>query len=396
MKKTLIIGAGAVGTVTVHKCAQFPEIFGEICLASRTLKKCQDIADQLTRPIQVARLDAHNVADCTRLIQTFKADIVINVALPYQNLAIMDACLAAGVDYIDTACYEDPKAKGFSYKQQWEYHDRFKAKGIMALLGAGFDPGITNVFVKYAATHHFDQIKFLDILDCNGGDHGLPFATNFNPEINLRELDAPGAYYQNNNWVEIPSLSNHQPFNFPEVGNKEMYIVYHEELETITKHIPGIERARFWMTFGQSYINHLNAFTNVGLTGIEPVEFQGNQIVPIEFLKSLLPDPITLGPLTKGKTNIGCLMQGIKDGKEKSLYVYQICDHQETYKEVGMQAVAYTAGVPPAITAALMLTNKWREPGVFNTEQLNPMPFLEIMSQFGLPWQEVDGSAYTV
>lgn len=394
MSRVLIIGAGAVGGVTTHKCAQFPDIFNDICLASRTEAKCKAIAAQLSRPISTAQVNADEAENVVRLIKEYKPDILINVALPYQNLAIMDACLETGVDYVDTACYEAYDAKGFSYKQQWEYHERFHERGIMALTGCGFDPGVTNVFVKYAADKHFDEIELLDIIDCNGGDHGLPFATNFNPEINLREIDSPGVYFENGEWVEISSLSIKREFDFPEVGKKDMYVLYHEELETITKHIKGIKRARFWMTFGQSYITHLNCLRNCGLTSIEPIEFQGQKIVPIQFLKALLPDPSTLGPLTKGKTNIGCIVQGKKDGKKKSLYIYQVCDHQQCFRETQAQGVAYTAGVPPAIGAALMLTNKWRDKGVFNCEQLDPMPFLEIMERFGLPWKETDGTPY--
>lgn len=388
MSKVLIIGAGGVGGVTTHKCAQFPEYFSEILLASRTEQKCKDIAAQLSRPISTAKVDADDSRQVVELIKSFGPKIVINVALPYQNLAIMDACLETGVDYLDTACYEAYDAKGFSYKEQWEYHERFAHAGIMGLLGCGFDPGVTNVFTKYALKHHFDSIEYLDILDCNGGDHGLPFATNFNPEINLRELDQPGVYFEAGKWIEVPSLSIKRVFDFEEVGPKDCYLIYHEELETITKHIPGIKRARFWMTFGQSYINHLNAFRNVGLTGIDPVEFEGHKIVPIKFLKALLPDPASLGPRTTGKTNIGCVVRGLKQGQPKSYYIYQICDHQECYKETKTQGVAYTAGVPPVIGAALMLEGQWKQAGVYNCEQLDPDVYLEAMPKFGLPWKE--------
>ncbi|WP_036478861.1 saccharopine dehydrogenase family protein [Myxosarcina sp. GI1] len=389
--RVLVIGAGAVGNVVVRKLAQLPEVFPEICLASRTKAKCDAIAARLNRKIVTAEVDADKTEQVVALINKFKPDILINVALPYQDLAMMDACLETGVDYVDTACYEAYDAKGFSYQEQWEYHERFKQKNIMALLGCGFDPGVTNVFVKYASEHHFDEIEYLDILDCNAGDHGLPFATNFNPEINIRELDQPGVYYRDGEWVEIPSLSIKRNFAFPQVGNKDIYLIYHEELETITKHIPKIQQARFWMTFSDSYIQHLNVLRNVGLTSIEPIEFQGQKIVPLQFLKALLPEPSTLGDKTQGKTNIGCIMQGKKDGKPKTLYVYQICDHQDCYREVESQGVAYTAGVPPVIGAALMLQNKWRIPGVFNCEQLDPMPFLNFMNEFGLPWTEKVG-----
>ncbi|MEZ4742719.1 MAG: saccharopine dehydrogenase family protein [Bdellovibrionota bacterium] len=391
-KRVLIIGAGAVGGVTTHKCAQFPEYFSEVCLASRTLEKCEAIAKQLKRKIQTRQLDADKPENVEKLIKEFKADMVINVALPYQNLSIMDACKAAGVHYVDTACYEPIDDSRFSYKWQWPYHDSYKSNNIMGLLGCGFDPGVTNVFVAYAKKHFFDTIKTLDILDCNGGDHGLPFATNFNPEINLRELDADGRYWQNGDWQTIPAMSIKQVFDFPEVGPKDMYLIYHEELETLTKHFPEIERARFWMTFGQSYINHLNAFKNVGLTSIEPIKYNGTEIVPIQFLKALLPDPASLGPRTKGKTNIGCIITGTKDGVETTKYIYQICDHQECYKEVQSQGVAYTAGVPPAIGAALLAEGIWLEPGVFNCEQMDPDPFMELMAKFGLPWHITDAT----
>ncbi len=394
--KVLVIGAGAVGQVTTHKCAQFPEIFTEICLASRTKSKCDAIAAQLQRKIETAQVNADKSEQVVALLNKFKPDILINVALPYQNLAIMDACLDKGVDYVDTACYEAYDSKGFSYKEQWQYHEKFQEKNLMALLGCGFDPGVTNVFVKYGSDKHFDEIEYLDILDCNAGDHGLPFATNFNPEINLRELDQPGVYYQDGQWVQIPSLSIKRNFDFPQVGVKDIYLIYHEELETITKHIPNIKQARFWMTFSDSYILHLNVLRNIGLTSIEPIEFAGQKIVPIQFLKALLPEPSTLGARTKGKTNIGCIMQGKKDGKPKTLYLYQICDHQDCYKEVKSQGVAYTAGVPPVIGAALILQNKWKMSGVFNCEELNPMPFLDFMEKFGLPWKEVEGVEFDI
>lgn len=398
MSKVLIIGAGAVGGVTTHKCAQFTDIFSEIVLASRTISKCEKIADEIKTKhgvaIQTARVDADKSDQVVRLIKTHSPDLVINVALPYQNLAIMDACLETKTDYLDTACYEAYDAKGFSYKEQWEYQKKFEDAGIMALLGCGFDPGVTNVFVKYASQYHFDEIEYLDILDCNAGDHGLPFATNFNPEINLRELDQPGVYYKDGDWVEIPSLSVKRTFDFPEAGTKDMYVIYHEELETITKHIPGIKQARFWMTFGQSYINHLNSFKNVGLTSIEPIQYAGTEIVPIQFLKALLPDPASLGPRTKGKTNIGCIIQGKKDGKPKSLYVYQVCDHEECYADTLSQGVAFTAGVPPVIGAALMLDGRWRKPGVFNTEELDASPFMDEMAKFGLPWKQVEDVSF--
>jgi saccharopine dehydrogenase (NAD+, L-lysine-forming) len=388
--RVLIIGAGAVGSVTTHKVARFPEYFSEICLASRTKSKCDAIAKSLGRKIRTETIDADNSAEVVKLINDFKPTILINVALPYQNLAIMDACEQAGVHYIDTACYEPIDDNKYSYKWQWPYHERYQSKKIMALLGCGFDPGVTNVFVAYAKKHYFDRIETLDILDCNGGDHGLPFATNFNPEINLRELDADGKYFENGKWIDVPCLSKKKVFDFAEVGPKDMYLIYHEELETITKHFPEIKRARFWMTFGQSYINHLKAFQNVGLTSIVPIDYQGQKIVPIQFLKALLPDPSTLGVRTHGKTNIGCIITGIKDGVRKTHYIYQICDHQECFKDSGQGGVAFTAGVPPAIGAALLATGQWMKSGVWNCEQMDPDPFMEIMPKFGLPWHSVE------
>ncbi len=392
MSKVLIIGAGAVGSVTAQKCGQFPEVFTDICIASRTLSKCEDIKKNMSKhpKVSTAKVDADNAAEVAALIRSYKPKVVINVALPYQDLPIMEACLETKTDYIDTACYEPIDDSRYSYKWQWAYHDRFKEKGVMALTGAGFDPGVTNIFCAYARKHIVDEIHYLDILDCNAGDHGLPFATNFNPEINLRELDAPGKYYKDGKWIEIPAMSIKRTFDFPVAGTKDMYLIYHEELETLTKHFGEIKQARFWMTFSQNYINHLNAFKNVGLTRIDPIDYQGQKIVPIQFLKALLPDPATLGPRTKGKTNIGCIIEGPKDGKMKRTYIYQVCDHQETYADVKMQAVAFTAGVPPVIAAELMLNKTWHEAGVMNCEQMNPDPYMELMAKYGLPWQQTE------
>ncbi len=389
MKKVLIIGAGGVGQVVTHKCAQVPEVFGEIMLASRTQAKCDAIAAGIDRPVKTARVDADNVAETVNLIRSFGPDVVINVALPYQDLAIMDACLETGVDYLDTANYEPRDVAKFEYKWQWAYQDRFKEKGLMALLGSGFDPGATNVFCAHAQKHHFDEIHQLDILDCNAGDHGQPFATNFNPEINIREVTARGRYWEHGEWVETDPLSWSMTYDFPVVGPKKCYLLYHEELESLVRNLKGIKRARFWMTFSDAYLMHLKVLGNVGMTRIDPVSFQGHSIVPIEFLKALLPDPASLGPLTKGKTCIGCLMQGIKDGKEKRCFVYNICDHEEAYREVKAQAISYTTGVPAMIGALLMVTGAWRGQGVFNMEQMDPDPFMERMNMHGLPWHEI-------
>lgn len=389
MSRVLIIGAGGVGQVVVHKCAQVPEAFSEILLASRTLEKCDRIAAQLSRPIRTARVDADNVPELVSLIKKFKPALVINVALPYQDLHIMDACLATGVDYLDTANYEPPDEARFCYQWQWDYHERFRERGLMALLGSGFDPGVTNVFCAYAKKHHFDEIEEIDIIDCNAGDHGQSFATNFNPEINIREVTAKGRYFDNGGWVETEPLSVAKEFDFPEgIGPKKIYLMYHEELESIVKHIPGVKKARFWMTFSDNYLKHLEVLGNVGMTRIDPVMYNGQPIIPLQFLKALLPDPGSLGPLTKGRTCIGCLIKGRKDGREKTYYVYNICDHEACYHEVGSQAISYTTGVPAMIGAMMMLTGKWRGRGVFNMEQFDPDPFMEKLNLHGLPWTE--------
>jgi len=385
--RLLIIGAGGVGRVVAHKCAAMTDAFSHVTLASRTLEKCRIIADSIsTRVIQIAQVDADHSDQVAALIRETKADLVINVALPYQDLSIMDACLETGVHYLDTANYEPPDNPKFEYHWQWAYRDRFKEKGLFALLGIGFDPGVTNVFTAYLAKHYFDEIHTLDILDANGGDHGYPFATNFNPEINIREITANGRYWQDGQWVEIPPMSQKLSFNFPQIGQKEMYVLYHEELESLTQNIKGLRRARFWMTFGEQYLTHLKVLQNVGLTSIEPMEFQGQSIVPLHFLKAILPDPGSLGPRTKGKTNIGVIARGIKNGQSKIYYLYNVCDHQEAFKEVGSQAISYTTGVPAATAGGLIAWDKWKGTGVFNVEEMNPDPFMEIIGTQGLPW----------
>lgn len=390
MSRVLIIGAGGVGQVVAHKCAQVPEIFTDICLASRTLSKCDRIAAQLGRPIRTARVDADNVPALVALIRDFQPRLIINVALPYQDLHIMDACLETGVDYLDTANYEPPNEARFCYKWQWDYHDRFRERGIMALLGSGFDPGVTNVFCAWAAKKHFDEIHEIDIIDCNAGDHGQPFATNFNPEINIREVTAQGRFYEDGDWHETEPLSVAKEFDFPEgIGPRMIYLLFHEELESLAKNIKGLKRARFWMTFSDNYLKHLEVLKNVGLTRIDPVIYEGREIIPLQFLKALLPDPASLGPLTKGRTCIGCLIKGVRGGREKQYYVYNICDHEQCYKEVRSQAVSYTTGVPAMIGALLMLTDVWRGKGVFNMEEFDPEPFMEKLTIHGLPWTEV-------
>ena len=389
MAKVLIIGAGGVGNVVAHKCAQLQEVFSEILLASRTKDKCDQIAASITHPsLTTAQLDADNVAEIVALINDFQPDIVINVALPYQDLSIMDACLETGVHYLDTANYEPPDEAKFEYKWQWDYHQRYKQAGIMAVLGCGFDPGVTGIFTAYALKHHFDEIHYLDIVDCNAGDHGHPFATNFNPEINIREITQKGRYYENSTWVETDPLSIHRPINYPHIGSRESYLLYHEELESLVKHIPTIKRARFWMTFSENYLTHLRVLQNVGLTSIKPIEYEGQQIVPLQFLKAVLPTPSSLGENYQGQTSIGCHIRGIKDGKPRTYYIYNNCDHAEAYQEVGAQAVAYTTGVPAMLGALLVLTGEWQGEGVFNVEQLDPDPFLEKLGTYGLPWHE--------
>ncbi len=389
MGKVLVVGAGGVGRVVAHKCAQHREIFSEIVLASRTKSKCDEIAESCPSLVETAQVDADNKNELVALIRDFRPDLLVHVALPYQDLTIMDACLETGVPYLDTANYEHPDLAKFEYGPQWAYHERFKSAGLMALLGSGFDPGVTNVYTAYAMKHHFDSIETVDIIDCNAGDHGYPFATNFNPEINIREVSAPGRYYQDGKWIETRPMEFKRVFDFPDgIGPKDMYLLYHEEMESLTKHFSGIKRMRFWMTFGQSYLTHLQVLENVGMTRIDPVKYGDTEIIPLKFLKALLPDPGSLGPRTKGKTCIGIWARGEKDGQRKNYYVYNICDHQECYREVGSQAVSYTTGVPAAIGAKLMLTGQWSGQGVFNMEQLDPDPFMADLMSWGLPWEE--------
>jgi saccharopine dehydrogenase (NAD+, L-lysine-forming) len=390
MSKVLIIGAGGVGRVVTHKCAQVPEVFSEICLASRTLAKCEQIRSEIARPFEIAQVDADQTEEAVALIKRCRPKLVVNVALPYQDLSIMDACLETGVDYLDTANYEPPDEAKFCYKWQWDYQTRFREKGLMALLGCGFDPGVTNIFCAHAQKRHFDEIHYIDILDANAGEHGHPFATNFNPEINIREVTAKGRYWEEGEWKETEPLSVHMAFDFPEIGPKEAYLMYHEELESLAKNIKGLKRIRFWMTFSERYLTHLRVLENVGMTRIDPVDYEGCRIVPLKFLKALLPDPASLGPVTKGKTCIGCLIEGIKNGHRRKVFIYNVCDHEEAYRETNAQAISYTTGVPAMIGAMMMLTGKWRGQGVFNVEELDPTPFLEKLMIHGLPWTEVE------
>ena len=393
MGKVLIIGAGGVGTVVANKVAQNSRIFTDIMLASRTKSKCDAIAEDVKRrtgvTIKTAKVDADSVPELVTLFNEFKPELVINVALPYQDLTIMDACLACGVNYLDTANYEPKDVAKFEYKWQWAYRDKFREAGLTAILGCGFDPGVTSIFTAYAAKHHFDEIHYLDIVDCNAGDHGKAFATNFNPEINIREVTQKGKYWENGKWVETEPHEIHQPLNYPNIGPKESYVIYHEELESLVKNFPTLKRARFWMTFGQGYLTHLRVIQNIGMARIDEVEYNGQKIVPIQFLKAVLPDPGELGENYTGETSIGCRIRGIKDGKERTYYIYNNCSHQAAYEETGAQGVSYTTGVPATIGAMMFMQGLWKKPGVFNVEEFNPDPFMEQLNKQGLPWHEL-------
>ena len=409
MSKLLVIGCGGVAAVAIHKCCENSGVFSELCIASRTKSKCDALKEKLEKTTSVklttAQVDADDVQQLVALIERYRPAAVLNVALPYQDLTIMEACLQTRTDYIDTANYEpentdDPewrriyeqrcREKGFTayfdYSWQWAYRERYEKAGITALLGSGFDPGVTSVFTAYAKKHYFDELHTIDILDCNGGDHGYAFATNFNPEINLREVSANGSYWEDGRWVETEPMAIKREYDFEGVGRKDMYLLHHEEIESLAASFPEVKRIRFFMTFGQSYLTHMKCLENVGMLSTTPIDFEGRPIVPIQFLKALLPDPATLGPRTKGKTNIGCIFTGVKDGKEKSLYIYNVCDHEACYREVGSQAISYTTGVPAMIGAALVVSGVWKKPGVFTTEQLDPDPFMDALNRFGLPW----------
>lgn len=393
MGKVLIIGAGGVGTVVAHKVAQNPDVFTEIILASRTKSKCDVIAaDVLKRygvVIKTAQVDADIVPELVKLFNDHKPELVINVALPYQDLTIMDACLEAGVNYMDTANYEPKDEAHFEYSWQWAYKEKFEKAGLTAILGCGFDPGVTSIYTAYAAKHHFDEIRYLDIVDCNAGDHHKAFATNFNPEINIREVSQRGKYWENGEWVETEPHEIHQTLNYPEIGPKESYVIYHEELESLVKNFPTIKRARFWMTFGQEYLTHLRVIQNIGMARIDEVDYNGQKIVPIQFLKAVLPNPGDLGENYTGWTSIGCRIKGLKDGKEVTYYVYNNCSHEAAYKETGTQGVSYTTGVPAMIGAMMFLKGLWKKPGVYNVEEFNPDPFMEQLNIQGLPWVEL-------
>ncbi|MEA4917449.1 saccharopine dehydrogenase family protein [Proteiniphilum sp.] len=392
MGKVLIIGAGGVGTVVANKVAQNSDVFTDIMLASRTKSKCDAIAEDVKRrtgvAIQTAKVDADSVPELVELFNEYKPELVINVALPYQDLTIMDACLECGVHYLDTANYEPKDEAKFEYRWQWAYKEKFEKAGLTAILGCGFDPGVTSIFTAYAVKHHFDEIHYLDIVDCNAGDHGKAFATNFNPEINIREVTQKGKYWENGQWVETEPHEIHKPLTYPEIGPKESYVIYHEELESLVKNFPTLRRARFWMTFGQEYLTHLRVIQNIGMARIDEVEYNGQKIVPIQFLKAVLPDPGELGENYTGETSIGCRIKGMKDGKERTYYIYNNCSHQEAYKETGAQGVSYTTGVPATIGAMMFMQGIWKKPGVFNVEEFNPDPFMEQLNKQGLPWHE--------
>ncbi len=396
MSKVLIIGAGGVGRVVTYKCAQHPEVFSEIMLASRTKSKCDAIvadAQKATghQKMQTAQVDADKVPELVALIKTFQPELVLHVALPYQDLTIMDACLETGVNYLDTANYEPKDEAKFEYSWQWAYQNRFREAGLTAVLGCGFDPGVTSIFTARAAKHHFDEMHYLDIVDCNAGDHGKAFATNFNPEINIREVSQKGKYYENGKWVETEPHEIKKVLNYPNIGPKDSYLIYHEELESLVKNFPTLKRARFWMTFGQEYLTHLRVIQNIGMAGIEPVKYKGVDVIPLEFLKAVLPDPGGLGENYTGETSIGCRIKGIKDGKEKTYYIWNNCSHQAAYDETGAQGVSYTTGVPATLGAMMVLTGQWGGVGVFNVEEFDPDPFLDKLGEMGLPWQEEVG-----
>ena len=394
MGKVLIIGAGGVATVAAHKVNQNPDVFTDIMIASRTKAKCDAIVKAIGNPaIKTAQVDADHVDELAKLLNSYKPEIVINLALPYQDLTIMEACLKCGVNYEDTANYEPKDVAHFEYSWQWAYKKRFEEAGLTAILGCGFDPGVSGVYTAYAAKHYFDEIHYLDIVDCNAGDHHQAFATNFNPEINIREITQKGQYYEDGKWIETAPLEIHRPLTYPNIGPRESYLLHHEELESLVKHYPTIKRARFWMTFGEEYLTHLRVIQHIGMASIEPIRYNGMDIVPLQFLKAVLPNPQDLGKNYEGETSIGCRIRGLKNGEEHTYYIYNNCSHQAAYKETGMQAVSYTTGVPAMIGAMLCLQGLWKKPGVWNVEDFDPDPFMEQLNRQGLSWQEVfDGN----
>lgn len=390
MGRVLIIGAGGVATVAAHKVAKNADVFSDIMIASRTQSKCDDIVRAIGNPkIKTAHVDADNIDELVRLFDEFKPDLVMNLALPYQDLTIMEACLRHGCSYLDTANYEPKDEAHFEYSWQWAYKERFEAAGLTAILGCGFDPGVTSIFTAYAAKHHFDEIQYLDIVDCNAGDHHKAFATNFNPEINIREITQKGLFWEDGQWRETEPLEIHKTLNYPNVGPKESYLLHHEELESLVKNYPTIRRARFWMTFGQEYLTHLRVIQNIGMASIKPINYNGMEIVPLQFLKAVLPNPQELGENYEGETSIGCRIRGLKDGKEQTYYIYNNCSHQAAYEETGMQGVSYTTGVPACIGARLFMLGEWKRPGVWNVEEFDPDNFMAELNKQGLPWHEI-------
>lgn len=390
MGKVLVIGAGGVATVAIVKMAKNPDVFEHIMIASRTKAKCDAIAERIGgKNVSTAQVDADKTEEVVKLIESYKPDLVVNLALPYQDLTIMDACLATGVSYLDTANYEPKDVAHFEYSWQWAYKKRFEDAGLTAILGCGFDPGVSGIFTAYEAKHHFDEIQYLDIVDCNAGNHHKAFATNFNPEINIREITQKGRYYEDGKWVQTGALEVHKPLTYPNIGPRESYLMYHEELESLTKNYPSLKRARFWMTFGQEYLTHLRVIQDIGMASIKPILYKGMEIVPLQFLKAVLPNPQDLGENYEGETSIGCRIRGLKDGKEHTVYIYNNCSHHEAYLETGMQGVSYTTGVPAMIGAMMYLKGLWKRPGVWNVEEFDPDPFMEQLNKQGLPWHEI-------
>ena len=393
MTKVLIIGAGGVATVAAHKVAQNHDVFTDIVIASRTKSKCDKLAADILKrenvKVETDQVDADSVAELVALFKKHKPELVMNLALPYQDLTFMDACLECGVNYLDTANYEPKDEAHFEYSWQWAYKEKFEKAGLTAILGCGFDPGVSGVYTAYAAKHHFDEIEYLDIVDCNAGNHHKAFATNFNPEINIREITQKGRYWQDGKWVQTGALEIHKPLTYPNIGPRESYLMYHEELESLVKNFPTIKRARFWMTFGQEYLTHLRVIQDIGMARIDEVDYNGVKIVPLQFLKAVLPNPQDLGENYEGETSIGCRIRGKKDGKELTYYVYNNCSHQEAYKETGMQGVSYTTGVPAMIGALMFAKGLWKKPGVWNVEEFDPDPFMVELNKQGLPWHEV-------
>jgi saccharopine dehydrogenase (NAD+, L-lysine-forming) len=390
LDSVLIIGAGAAGSVTAQKCAMNRDVFKTVHLASRRLESCEKVAARCVTPVGISQVDADNVDETAALIAKVKPDLVINMALPYQDLPIMDACLKTGVHYMDTANYEPRDVAKFEYSWQWKYQERYADQGIMAVLGCGFDPGVSNIFCAYAQEHLFDTIDTIDIIDCNDGSHGKSFATNFNPEINLREVTQRGKYWKGGQWVDIDPLSIACMIDYPEVGPRKSYLIYHEEEESLVQNIKGLKQIRFWMTFSDNYIKHLDVLQSVGMTRIDPVMYKGTPVIPMEFLKELLPPPSSLGENYTGRTSIGCVIDGTRSGKRKTVLIYNVCDHAQCYVETGAQAVSYTTGVPPVVGAMQMFKGAWSGTGVFNVEQLPAKPFLDELGKQGLPWHVKD------